>query len=81
MKARTRILKPGRRSAPGRPVKKIPSAVEKQRLAEVKERNQVALQLVCAGLEDESGYQESVWPKLKQAMEDDRLSERRRFSD
>ena len=80
MKARTVFLKSGR-SRPARSVRKIASAAEKQRLAEIKERNQVALRLLREALEDESGYQEAVWPRLKQAMEEDRLSDRRRFSD
>lgn len=81
MKARPRILKSGRRPRLGRAVQKLPRAVEEQRLAEIKERNQVALRLLREALADESGYQEAVWPKLKQALEEDRLSERRRFSD
>jgi len=81
MKARTGIRKPGRSSTRGRSVKRIPGAVDKQRLAEIKERNEIALHLLREALGDESGYQEAVWPKLKQAMEEDRLSNRRRFSD
>ena len=81
MKARTRTLKSGRRPRLGRAVKKIPGAVEQQRLAEIKKRNEIALRLLRDALADESGYQEEVWPRLMQALEEDRLSERRRFSD
>ena len=32
-------------------------------------------------MEDESGYDEKAWPRLKQAMEANRLSDRRRFDE
>jgi hypothetical protein len=32
-------------------------------------------------LADESGYDEETWPQLKAAIEEDRLSYRRRFRD
>lgn len=32
-------------------------------------------------LADESGYDEKVWPKLKKALEESRLSQRKRFRD
>jgi hypothetical protein len=43
--------------------------------------NAAAIRLLHQWLEDESGYDEHVWPQLKEAIEQDRLSERKRFSD
>jgi hypothetical protein len=44
-------------------------------------QNAAAIQLLHQWLEDESGYDERVWPQLREAIEQDRLSERKRFSD
>ena len=44
-------------------------------------QNTAAIELLHQWLEDESGYDERVWPRLKEAIEQDRLSERKRFSD
>lgn len=44
-------------------------------------QNAAAIRLLHQWLEDESGYDERVWPPLKEAIEEDRLSERKRFSD
>ena len=44
-------------------------------------QNAAAIRLLHQWLEDESGYDERVWPQLKEAIEQDRLSERKRFSD
>ena len=44
-------------------------------------QNAAAIRLLHQWLEDESGYDERVWPRLKEAIEQDRLSERKRFSD
>ena len=44
-------------------------------------QNAAAIQLLHQWLEDESGYDERVWPGLKDAIEEDRLSFRKRFSD
>ena len=43
--------------------------------------NTAAIQLLHQGLDDESGYDERVWPQLKETIEQDRLSDRKRFSD
>jgi hypothetical protein len=44
-------------------------------------QNAAAIRLLHQWLEDESGYDERVWPRLKEAIEQDRLSERKRLSD
>jgi len=44
-------------------------------------RNEAAIQLLHEWLEDDSGYDERAWPRLKEAIEEDRLSYRKRFSD
>jgi len=43
-------------------------------------QNTVAIQLLHQWLDDESGYDERVWPQLKEAIEQGRLSDRKRFS-
>jgi|GEM_PF-2235913 len=44
-------------------------------------KNKVAIQLLQSWLEDESGYDEEVWPKAKNAIEENRLSIRKKFND
>lgn len=43
------------------------------------ERSQAVIRLLDRWLEEESGYDERVWPGLKQAIEEDCLSNRKRF--
>jgi len=43
--------------------------------------NAAALALLAEWMADESGYDEEVWPKVKQMMEENRLSDRKRFAD
>jgi len=43
--------------------------------------NAAALTLLSTWLEDTSGYDEQVWPRVKQSIEQNRLSDRRRFSE
>ncbi len=40
-----------------------------------------AIRLLEEWLADESGYDEETWPKLKKALDEDRLSSRRLFRD
>jgi hypothetical protein len=40
---------------------------------------EAALKLLEEWLQDESGYDEETWPELKEALERDRLSERKLF--
>ncbi len=42
-------------------------------------KNQAAIQLINQWLADESGYDEEAWPILKQTIEENRLSTRKRF--
>jgi hypothetical protein len=44
-------------------------------------KNEAAIRLLQKWISDESGYDEAVWPRVKQAIEENRLSERKRFSD
>lgn len=44
-------------------------------------QNAAAIRLLHQWLADESGYDERVWPRLKEAIEEDRLSYRKRFSE
>ncbi|MBN1284339.1 MAG: hypothetical protein JXB47_02975 [Anaerolineae bacterium] len=50
-------------------------------LARHRERNEAAIALVRAWAADESGYDERVWPIVKQAIEENRMSYRKRFDD
>lgn len=51
---------------------------EKQATAQ-RPRDKDAVHLLKTWLQDESGYDEETWPKLKNAIEAHRLSHRRRF--
>ena len=44
-------------------------------------KNEAAIRLLQTWISDESGYDEAVWPRVKQAIEENRLSERKRFRD
>ena len=44
-------------------------------------KNAAARALLREWLADESGYDEAVWPRVKQAIETNRLSSRPRFDD
>jgi len=44
-------------------------------------KNKVAIQLLRAWLEDDSGYDEEVWLKAKNKIEENRLSIRKKFYD
>ncbi len=43
-------------------------------------KNKAAVRLMKEWLKDESGYDEETWPRLKETIETNRLSSRRRFS-
>lgn len=43
------------------------------------DKNLAAIQLIDQWLADESGYDEEAWPILKQTIEENRLSTRKRF--
>ncbi len=45
------------------------------------QKNEAARRLLQEWLADDSGYDEDVWPKVKQLIEENRLSPRKRFSD
>ena len=51
-----------------------PKVIEPQ-----KGSNEGAIRLLNEWMADESGYDEKVWPVLKQAIEKNRLSRRKRF--
>jgi len=44
-------------------------------------KNEAAIQLIAEWLADESGYDERTWPIVKKAIEENRLSYRRRFGE
>ena len=44
-------------------------------------RNAALIRLLHQWLADESGYDEATWPVVKQAIEEHRLSHRKRFCD
>ena len=44
-------------------------------------KNQAAIRLLQKWVADDSGYDESVWPGIKKAIEANPLSARRRFHD
>ena len=50
-------------------------------LAAQRQKNEAARRLLQEWLTDDSGYDEEVWPKVKQTIEDSRLSPRKRFCD
>ncbi len=54
---------------------------ETQGEAALRAKNEAAIQLLHEWLDDDSGYDERAWPRLKEAIEEDRLSYRKRFSD
>lgn len=56
-------------------------APEGETVASQKARNKAAIALLDKWLADESGYDERVWPRLKKAIEENRLSSRKRFDD
>jgi hypothetical protein len=44
-------------------------------------RNQAAIRLLREWMADDSGYDAKVWPLLRNAIEHNRLSYRKRFGD
>ena len=46
-----------------------------------RQKNEAAHRLLQEWLTDDSGYDEEVWPKVKQIIEENRLSSRKRFCD
>ena len=55
-----------------------PTAAE---VAAQRHKNEAARRLLQEWLADDSGYDEEVWPKVKQLIEENRLSPRKRFCD
>jgi hypothetical protein len=60
-------------------------ALEQEALAQSvmtqRQKNQAAIRLLQEWLADESGYDEENWPIIKKAIEENRLSDRKRFDD
>jgi hypothetical protein len=50
-------------------------------LAAQRQTNEAARRLLQEWLTDDSGYDEEVWPKVKQIIDENRLSPRKRFYD
>lgn len=59
----------------------MPSPASAARQNEPSERKQRLLQQLDEWLADDSGYDEETWPKLKTALEQDRLSSRSLFDE
>ena len=47
----------------------------------LQERNEALMLLLQEWLQDESGYEEATWPIVQQLIEENALSNRRRFRD
>jgi hypothetical protein len=63
-------------------IERIHSAREARIAAmEQRVRNQAAIELLDSWMRDESGYDEEAWPGIKKAIEENRMSDRSRFSD
>lgn len=62
---------------PKKPIEARSAAV----IAAQRQKNEAARRLLQKWLTDDSEYDEEVWPKVKQLIEDNRLSPRRRFCD
>ncbi|OGG53868.1 MAG: hypothetical protein A3F84_03675 [Candidatus Handelsmanbacteria bacterium RIFCSPLOWO2_12_FULL_64_10] len=58
----------------------VPGMEEKTSAAQ-QAKNEAAVRLLKEWLKDESGYDEETWPKLKETIEANRLSYRRRSHD
>jgi hypothetical protein len=54
-----------------------PATISSLRLGD----NEAARALLRQWMEDESGYDEKVWPLVKEMIEENRLSERKRFAE
>lgn len=63
-------------SARGEPDEKNPAAA-----LLVERREQAALRLLRVWMDDESGYDEAVWPTLQKTLEENRLATRKRFDE
>jgi thioredoxin-like negative regulator of GroEL len=50
-------------------------------VAAQRQKNEAARRLLQEWLADDSGYDEEVWSKVKQLIEENRLSPRKRFCD
>lgn len=56
--------------------------VDEQEIDEAqREKNQAAIEVIMRWAADESGYEEEVWPIMKKIIEENRLSDRKRFHD
>jgi hypothetical protein len=52
-----------------------------EEIAAQRKKNEAARELLRQWMADESGYDEATWPILRAAIEEDRLSPRKRFRD
>jgi len=44
-------------------------------------KNEMAIRLIEDWMADQSGYDETIWGSLKRSIEDNRLSERKKFDE
>ena len=52
---------------------------DSSRFLDIRPRPEAVIALLDEWLQDESGYDEETWPELKEALDRDRLSERKLF--
>lgn len=57
------------------------SEAETPKMNAQREKNQAARRLIQEWLMDESGYDEAIWPTVKQAIEENRTSYRKHFDE
>lgn len=62
-------------------VPSVPNEMNVPDRAAQHQKNEAARQLLREWLADDSGYDEDVWPRIKQIIDDNRLSMRSRFGD
>jgi excisionase family DNA binding protein len=59
----------------------VPGGVTNIEREEQIRKNQAVRELLAEWMADESGYDEAAWPIVKELIEENRLSDRKRFSD
>lgn len=57
------------------------SGAETPKMNAQREKNQAARRLIQEWLMEESGYDEAIWPTVKQAIEENRTSYRKHFDE
>ncbi len=71
----------GAGTKPSKTSDRPPASISNGNKAERRARNLAAIRLLREWMGDDSGYDEKVWPSLKEGIERNRLAYRKRFSD